>query len=518
MISDQLTRQVYLVTVFGPLDESSGLDTRMAIIRLGKTREATGFTSERYKSAIRKYMESMGYAQLTDSRYEGHVADMVFGPLGQAPWSEVRVESKATDLSLSTAGLASEIRSYLKEWLSRPSGSRFKFMIFAKKLVNLTRWDSIWGDSLSQSEAMDWLTSDLDEASAAYFVEPTRIKEVASFFSEASVVEGNDIDLIDMAEEKKKVVLSANEIRQRALRQLSQMDQRARPIPKKSELVGNLLLFTPPSSFAVLGVGSLSATEIRDLMWRRDSPPYKIIQTGELITLNDRDADEDFKVLNPTRLRNLGLYELDSIYPGSLAELTNFAIGKMLRRLGVGFFGNRSYFLAEEQAKMHKSRILELSSGESMQVAKPYMLKQKGATLEDTGEGDLNFVFHQAFGLRYRRLWDQHFVEFKLGKLYTKDGRRVIEGPRAAKLDAHFRNPVFDRSETRQRKLEKLAEFVFRERLHKYPAWTRMFSFGDFLRISTEWTPDAVPLDQSVIDDFDYHVPGGRSDDPDPAS
>ncbi len=89
LISDQLTRQVYLVTVFGPLDESSGLDTRMAIIRLGKTREATGFTSERYKSAIRKYMESMGYAQLTDSRYEGHVADMVFGPLGQAPWSEV---------------------------------------------------------------------------------------------------------------------------------------------------------------------------------------------------------------------------------------------------------------------------------------------------------------------------------------------------------------------------------------------------------------------------------------------
>ena len=96
----------------------------MAIIRLGKTREATGFTSERYKSAIRKYLEAMGYAQLTDSRYEGHLSDMVFRPLGNAPWPEVRVESKATELSLSASGLASEIRTYLKDWLSSPTESR----------------------------------------------------------------------------------------------------------------------------------------------------------------------------------------------------------------------------------------------------------------------------------------------------------------------------------------------------------------------------------------------------------
>ncbi|TMH96554.1 hypothetical protein E6H37_02545 [Candidatus Bathyarchaeota archaeon] len=472
----------------------------MAIIRLGKTREATGFTSERYKSAIRKYLEAMGYAQLTDSRYEGHLSDMVFRPLGNAPWPEVRVESKATELSLSASGLASEIRTYLKDWLSSPTESRFKFMIFAKKLINPSRWDSIWGDTLSQSEALNWLTTDLEEASAGYFTEPGRVKEVGSFFSEASVVEGNDVDLIDMAEEKRKVVLSANEIRQRALRQLSQMDQRSRPIPKKSELIGNLLHFTPPSSYAVLGVGSLTFTEIRDSLRGRDCPPYRVIQSGELVTLNDSEADESFGVLNPTRLRNLGLSELDSTYPGAVAELTNFAIGKMLRRLGVAFFNNKSYFLAQSEAKAHKSRILELSSGEYMHL------------------GELNYVFHQAFSLRYRKLWDQHFIQLKLGKLYTKDGSAVIEGTRAARLDARFRNPVFDRPETRQRKLEKLAEFVFHDKIHKYPPWARMFSFGDFLRISTEWTPDAVPLDQSVIDDFDFRIAGEEEDDLDPTS
>ncbi len=490
----------------------------MAIIRLGKTREATGFTSERYKSAIRKYLEAMGYAQLTDSRYEGHLTDMIFRPLGNAPWPEVRVESKATELSLSASGLTSEIRSYMKDWLSSPIESRFKFMIFAKKLINPSRWDSIWGDTLSQSEALKWLITDLDETSAKYFTEPGRVKEVGSFFSEASVVEGNDVDLIDMAEEKRKVVLSANEIRQRALRQLSQMDQRSRPILKKSELIGNLIHFTPPSSYAVLGVGSLTFTDIRNSLSTRDCPPYRFIQSGELVTINDSESYESFGVLNPTRLRNLDLTELDSTYPGAVAEITNFSIGKMLRRLGVTFFNNKSYFLAQSEAKAHKSRILELSSGEYMQVAKPYWLRHKGSLSEDTTEGELNYVFHQAFSLRYRKLWDQHFIQLKLGKLYTKDGRTVIEGTRATKLDAHFRNPVFDRSETRQRKLEKLAQFVFHDKIHKYPSWARLFSFGDFLRISTEWTPDAVPLDQSVIDDFDFRVAGGEEDDLDPAS
>ena len=148
-----------------------------------------------------------------------------------------------------------------------------------------------------------------------------------------------------------------------------------------------------------------------------------------------------FGVLNPTRLRNLDLTELDSTYPGAVAELTNFAIGKMLRRLGVAFFNNKSYFLAQSEAKAHKSRILELSSGEYMQVAKPYWLRQKGSMSEDTTLGELNYVFHQAFSLRCRKLWDQHFIQLKLGKLYTKDGSTVIEGTRAARLDARLQEP-----------------------------------------------------------------------------
>src|SRR5438128_241551 len=102
-------------------------------------------------------MEVMGYAQTTDSALEGHPADMIFLPQANRPWPEVWVEAKATNLSLSNRDFASEVRAYLKQWLSRTSQTRFKFMIFAKHLSNLSRWESVWGNDLSQAEVTRWL-------------------------------------------------------------------------------------------------------------------------------------------------------------------------------------------------------------------------------------------------------------------------------------------------------------------------------------------------------------------------
>ena len=487
----------------------------MTIIRLGKTREATSFTSEKYKSAIRRYMEAMGYAQLTDSSKEGHLADMIFRPLGNAPWPEVWAESKATELSLGTPRFTKEVRSYLKDWLMRTPQSRFKFMIFAKKLVNLSRWELIWGNNLSQTDAFEWLTKEVDESSAAYFTELGRLNEVVSFFSETTVVEGTDVDLTDIADEKTKVALSANEIRRRALHQLALMEQRSRPIPKKSDLIANLLRFTPAPSYLVLGIDTLSNLEIQNLMRRRDSPPYCLPASGQMLTLNHESAEGSFKLLNPTRSKTLTLNDLETTYPGSLPQLVNYAIGKILRPLGVGFSNGRSYFLAETQVKEGKRRVLRLDSGETMQVARPYTSQAKQNGLEVENAKQLNFVFHQGFALRYRNLWGQHFIEFRLGKVFTDDGAKVIEGNRAARLDARFRNPAYDRSETRQRKLEKLAKYVFHSRTPSYPVWVRLFSFGEFLKMQTDWTPDGVPLDQAMMDDFDFdgREKSGQDDD-----
>jgi len=477
----------------------------LTIIRLGKAREATGFTAEKYKAAIRKYMEAMGYAQTTDSSLEGHPADMIFMPQASRPWPEVWVEAKATELTLSDSGFADEVRGYLRQWLTRIASSRFRLMIFAKKLVNVSRWELVWGNTLSQPEVVRWLTAKLDDTSASYFTEATTLKEALSFFSETSVVEGSDVDLIDTAEQKRKVAMSANEIRRRALHQLSLMEQRSKPIPKKSALVANLISFVPPKSYAVLEIDRLSTTEVQNLMRRRESPPYAMLETGKLLTFGTQESESSFDVLRPQRLRTITLKQLEQEFPAKLSQLINYAIGKLLRPLGVSSWGQRYYFLAERQVMKGENRVIALASGETMQVARPLYLQEKkdGFVAEDAGQTRLNFVFHQAFSLRYRSLWDQHFIQIRLGKLFTKDGITVIEGRSASKIDERFRNPIFDRSETRQRKMEKLVGYVFNTDRPSFPNWARLISFGDFLRFPTSWAPDAVPIDQTMIDDFE---------------
>ncbi len=382
-------------------------------------------------------------------------------------------------------------------------------MLFAKKLINPTRWELVWGNNITESSALDWLTKDTDEETGQYFREPTRQREVVSFFSQAAVVEGTDLDLTDTASEKRRVGLSANEIRRRALRQIELMDQRSRPIPKKSELIANLLRLNPPSKYAELSVENHSIQGIQNMLRHRDTAPYYLPENGRLITLDHESTRAGFDILNPSQLGTLTLEQLEDKYPSSLSRLVNFAIGKILRPLGVGFSNGRAYFLAYREAKEGKPRRLELETGETLQVAKPYLSQANSEDLQVEGPRKLNFVFHQAFSLRYRKLWDQHFVEFRLGKAYTQDGAIPLEGRSTARLDTRFRNPAWDRSETRQRKMEKLAGFLFHSKRRTVPRWIEAFNFGNFLRIPTEWTPDAVPLDQAVMDDFEVTDEGG---------
>jgi len=446
-------------------------------------------------------MEAMGYAQTTDSTIEGHPADMIFRPQANSPWPEVWVEAKATKLSLGNIEFANEVRAYLRQWLLRTAQTRFKFMIFARQLSNLSRWENIWGNSLSPEHVISWLIMDLDDAASSLFTEPASLKDVVSFFSETDIVEGTDLDLVDAANEKRKVVMTANEIRQRARHQLELMAQRSRPVRKKSDLLSNLLQFDPPGSYILLGIDPISLPEIMSRMKGRIYPPYRILEKGALLTFDTPDAESNFVALNPTRQRVLNLKELDETYPHALAQLVNSAIWRLLRPLGVGTSDNFHYFLAGREAVEERNRSIRISSSESMRVARPLYLPEKEESFP--AKRRLNFVFHQGFKIRYRNLWGKHFIEISLSKMYTKDGITVIDGTRASKIDARFRNPNFDRSETRQRKRTKLAEYIFRSRGYADPKWFGLFRFGSFLRVQTDWTPDSVPIDQTMIDDYE---------------
>jgi hypothetical protein len=127
-----------------------------------------------------------------------------------------------------------------------------------------------------------------------------------------------------------------------------------------------------------------------------------------------------------------------------------------------------------------------------MQVAKPMYSK-----------GELNFVFHHAFRINYKKLWGDHFVSLELMRLYTDDGVGVIGGENRSKIDRHFRNSRFNRSETQQARVSKLAEFLFPSETLKETAWWSQFRFGKLLWADTNWTPTAVDPNQKFISDFE---------------
>jgi hypothetical protein len=73
----------------------------MTIHSIGKTRESLNWSSENYKEAIREYLDTEGYSQISDSFIEGDLADMVFINPSLAVGEKTLVESKATTIGSS---------------------------------------------------------------------------------------------------------------------------------------------------------------------------------------------------------------------------------------------------------------------------------------------------------------------------------------------------------------------------------------------------------------------------------
>ena len=107
----------------------------MTIHSIGKTRESLNWSSENYKEAIREYLDTQGYSQISDSFIEGDLADMVFINPSLSVGEKTLVESKATSISSADEKLALEVVKYLVEWLKLDPQERFKFFIFTKSIT-----------------------------------------------------------------------------------------------------------------------------------------------------------------------------------------------------------------------------------------------------------------------------------------------------------------------------------------------------------------------------------------------
>ncbi len=466
------------------------------LIRLGKARESTALPAEDYKAAIRDYMQSQGYAQTTDSSIEGHLPDMVFVPPPDRPWPKsVWVEAKAHKLSLADSQFVEETCGYLKHWLTRTRNSRFKLMIFARDLTAPSKWGRIWDVEISEESVLEWLKG---SRLANELVSKYSIKEIIGFFSETEVYQADKPELRLAVSAREKMGTAAMEARSRARQAAESMEQRARPILKKSNLIGNLLQFTPPQNYLVMEIDSIPRNELKETL-KHSRLPYAYPKKGQLLTLDTNESSTQFEPLHPKNTERLSIADPKTPLPRGFSELMNSSFERRasVKKQRILPWRNWYFFLGDEETKQGVPRVIETQSGRTMQVARP-MFKGTGK------ERKLNFVFHHAFKMRYRKLWRTYFVGLGLRRLYTDDGRAVIEGDNASKIDAKFRNSAWNRSETQQARVSKIAEFLFgSETLEKRDQWENSFTFGRLLALQTNWTPKAVERDQAFISDYE---------------
>jgi hypothetical protein len=318
-----------------------------------------------------------------------------------------------------------------------------------------------------------------------------------SFFAETDVIEGDVPSLRAAAQAKRNVGLSSLDLRKQAQQRLHLMEQRENPIPKKSNLVGNLLRLKPPEGYVVIRFDNGLAFR-HEKSSTKVIPPYSIISENELLTFDIHDLSGVFDNADPSQVRHISLSEAMGQCQTRLLELWNRALDRIIRVQAVKSWRDWYYFPLAKDSGIHA---IVTNSEKKLQVARAFYKETNEVGIRP----ELRFVFHRAFAARSKLIWNEPFVELRLRRIFTEDGLKVIEGEASSKIDAKFRRSLFNRSETQLQMLLKFGEFLFQSPNmgDKHEFWMSRIGFGTFLTMPTNWTPDAVSLDQSFISDYE---------------
>jgi len=491
----------------------------MAILRLSKAREATHLKAEDYKRHVRQYMESLGFAEESNSAREGNLADLIVLPQVSAQDRRPRwVECKATTLGLGDKKFGAEVKKYLAAWLNRRPAARFDFWVFAQKLNSSKQWEQVFGDEVDADALFKWLKGQGASKAVQKTIDAANRTDIISFFVESHVVDADAPDLDRVTQDRLKGEGLIHASRKRAQTELELIEKRRDPLTANSTLMANLVPIVMPKRFSVIytDFGSLDQIQagFRDQPRGPNDPPPKrppwaYLGDGRLLAVHHDHVEQDFRPIAGRLLETFDLDEVEDMYSVELITLMNRVIEKVAFRRGVAHGDYGYYFLAEDEIAKGDSREIA-AGGRTLQVATPKFKIEK-KTDEDvaiptfgglkaervtTAKKEVAYVYHEGFTARFHRLWDGHYVILGLKRSYTEDGRRRIEGARAAALDETYRDPRFNRADAQSRKLEVMSRYLFGTDYAwtTRPDWAKQVRFGDLVTIPIGWEPKKVDM------------------------
>lgn len=393
----------------------------MTVTNYEGEREATTHNSSSYGKKVIEFMELRGYFLVKDSDTDGIFQDKVFRRPDFDGNKETYSEIKYTELSLSDKDFLAEFGKYFIMYMENPN--KFYFKIFAKKLVNINRWKTIFDDALGKYKEIkkfrasikDELTSDLKEKFNSF-----DDKNFKAFVGQT--------DLIQIGYEK--LVQKINDLKESKKFNNNEgyLEEKHRLVYQKEKILGN-----------IYSVGDLPKVYIYDFngeveedFWNsKDSFkffPYKdkvislypltedIIKRYSLENCENEDVDNlDFEDNEKLNLKKR-VVELFIISKG---ENTNYTYLRQYGCLYVIYDNITKNPLKIKGKEGHKRRV----------VARPYFNGDK-----------LNFVTHRALRFRITDFDNDIYIVFNFFRLFSKDGKRLIEGESAKRLHYRFKS------------------------------------------------------------------------------
>jgi hypothetical protein len=473
----------------------------MTIHSIGKTRESLNWSSESYKEAIREYLDTEGYSQISDSFIEGDLADMVFINPSLAVGERTLVESKATSISSADEKIALEVVKYLVEWLKLDPHERFKFFIFAKSITKKVELKKHYGSDCSKKSVQNLIgkvKGKLDENSQE-ILEGADFNDVFSFFRKIEIWEASYEVLKAAAASKRKY--SKLSLEGYAKNLITEVTRRAQPIQKKTTLISNLVELTPPTVYYGIRLKYSDSKSIYKHYNEigKQIPPFLVGKDDLIYTFHDLKTENQFVDTAKGEPIEIELNEAEN------RQFIVWLINQHLRRLfylkGIRRAPDSNIFffepLRDETGKLEK-RVCVNQYGKEKEVTIPYYKGEEGQ------EKTLNFVFHHAVEASAKKYWDRWFLELRPRKEYSSDGIHLYEGDTKSAIDNKFRNPIFNRSSNRLSSIRFWRYYLLESEFEdvENEKWFRNFSFGELWETTFGWKPETTPSNQALLEEY----------------
>lgn len=474
----------------------------MTIHFLYGRRESLTAKAEAYKKVVRKYLESLGFSQTTDSFTEGTFADMTFYNPVIAQGKRFLIETKAEKLSLNDFEFANELVKYFRLWQRDDSSERFKFYLFVQAVRPPEKWEAIFSennDIHAVRQWCEWYNANSIKKDKQGLTDQ-EIESIGKFFAESEVKVANSQRLETAIGEKEEK--SSLAITKMAQKLLSVVGKRTTPTMKKSTIIMNILPVQLPKNYYVSQPSTRNKKDIFEALKGQELPPFVLKSGGptmlSFIEFNQNNPLTKFAIGSQSTQQTVKLQQED---PALCSELVNVFLRKIVWNRGIyrDMDSDISYFPMLE--KTNKVRMIMGPNGRKQWVVKKY------AHLEDTKyakKGETNFFFHRGLKLNTPVYWGNSYIEITPVKYYTYDGSTTIDGEIRKKLDTKFRNPQYDRSNTKIRQMRFWRFVLFEPEKNniKPEAFFRLFQFGDFVTQKVDWSPNVIEKAQTRLWDF----------------